>query len=154
MIVIVWGLDHEEAVATVEAMDEILDRIAGAPVSADCGHLVSIEREGIDCGLVIGLGLPDRSLVEWSDDSDPDAAGFAVEPALDLATGHLRFDFFGTPTDYGPARTQITSQLARQAAREYASSGLKPAGVEWRSAQEAIATDGTSLSKDELGEER
>ena len=154
MIVIVWGRDREESVSTVAEMDEVLDQIAAASVSADCGQLVSIEREDADRGLVIGVGLPERSMIEWSDDSDPEAASFAVEPALERASGHLRFDFFGTPTDYGPAKTQITNQLARQAAREFAASGLKPSGIDWRSVQDATGSEETSRAADEISENR
>ncbi len=128
-----WG-GHQVQVATVEDLDEVLDRAErdrnpdGLPYKIDL-VLDGSGGEFGESGLQLGLGHPQRAFLMWF--GEP-GGGLGHEAGLAPWTGGLlSFDYGGVPTEDGPERLGLSPAMARQAAREFLRTGQRPTCVRW-----------------------
>ncbi|GAA3781267.1 hypothetical protein GCM10022225_82070 [Plantactinospora mayteni] len=101
------------------------------PTAASAGlvtYAVQIHQPGRHGAIMIGIGHPERSFVDWLDRSQPHGSGnrYATDPDLPPASEAIAFDFYGDWTEMPPERTRITPERAREAAREYLRTGQQP----------------------------
>jgi hypothetical protein len=124
-----------EKISTAAELDQILDRVEHLLSRDGLSFLVTITELGsgdglIEYGLQIGVGHPHRSRLVYV---GPPAGGIGYSPDLPpWDGGDISFDFGGVPTEDSTDHTRITPHLARQAAREYVSTGQRPTCVSWQ----------------------
>lgn len=126
---------HEVAVSAIADLDAVLDQVAAQAAVDEVPYAVQIHRPHHDGAIMIGVGHPERSFIDWLDRSRPHGTGdrYAVEPDVPPTDEVIGFDVYGHWTDVPPPRTRVTPKAARAAAHEYLECGQRPAGVEWRS---------------------
>jgi len=124
---IAWGLDETEPtgqpvrqVQSAAELDAVLDEISATEQFMVTIYPVGGEPDGPS--MQIGIGHPQRGFVLWLG-SDP---GYAVDLDNEPLGEDLTFDYGGEPTDYGPARTRVSSEQVRQAVREFVATGARP----------------------------
>jgi hypothetical protein len=129
---VTWGLDeetddtHHARVTDADQMDHLLDTIAatrgdgGAPFAVT---IVADDDPDAHRALQLGVGHPDRAFVLCLGDH----GGYAYEPDLPPWSEPITFNYHGEPTEYGPNRTRTTPAVAREAARQYVTTGNRPA---------------------------
>jgi hypothetical protein len=124
---------HEVQVSTAAELDAVLDQVAAQASSEEVPYAVQIHQPGQHGAVMIGIGHPDRSFIDWLDRSEPHGTAnrYGVESGLAPVAEPIGFDFYGDWTDMPPARTRITPSAAREAAREYVCTGQRPTTVEW-----------------------
>jgi hypothetical protein len=124
----VWYTGHRRAieVATVEELDALLDRIAASPEHREFPTLVTIARADEQQSVQVLLGRKDLSLLIWYLARDDIAASKGTIPTSE----RIVFDYGGTPTN-AYDDTVIPVEAARQAVREFFSTGQRPTCIEW-----------------------
>ncbi|MBT8228366.1 MAG: hypothetical protein HKP61_18215 [Dactylosporangium sp.] len=80
-------------------------------------------------GLEVGVGHPDRAFVHFTT-ADGLGSGHGAEPGAEPWPNTLAWDYSGQRTDYDPVKTRVTPAAARQAARQYVTTGQRPTCVE------------------------
>ncbi|MGW0434503.1 Imm1 family immunity protein [Micromonospora sp. NPDC003197] len=119
---------NEVRVSTVQELDLVLDRVNAQAAAENLPYAVQIHQPGRHGAIMIGIGHPDRSFVDWLDRSQPHGSGnrYAADPDLPPASEAIAFDFYGDWTEMPPERTRISPERAREAAREYLRTGQQP----------------------------
>ncbi len=138
--VIGWGRDDDlpdgqprVPVANVEELDRVLDRLEHERGVDGASYLVEIADEDSGDGFItyhlqIGLGHPERASLHFI--GEP-AGGIGYEPGLAPWTGGtVTFDENGEPAEYGPDQMRVSPKVAREAAREWVRTGVRPSCVE------------------------
>jgi len=115
-------------VSTVAELDELLDRLHFDPVLRDAPPLVELVTPDETRALDVGLARPDYSVLLWHDD---DADEVLASKGTIGTNTDAAFNFGGTWTHI-PDRSAIPIELARQAAREFLTTGRRPTCVEWK----------------------
>jgi hypothetical protein len=107
-------------------LDELLDRVHADPAMRDAPPPVELVTADESRALDVGLARADYSVVIWHDDDADEllASTGSLEIDADAA-----FNFGGTWTHI-PDRSAIPPELARQAAREFLTTGRRPSCVE------------------------
>jgi hypothetical protein len=127
-----WGTgDGATGIATVADPDRVLDSITvepgGLPYSV--AIIVPDEANPYPVTLEIGVGHLHRSFAFHVASRDQAAWGYA--PSVPEGDGML-VDYAGQATDLAPHQTRVTPDTARQAARQFVSTGgLRPTNLEW-----------------------
>lgn len=124
---------NEVAVTSVAELDEVLDRVAQQASEEQLPYGVQIHQSDRNGAVMLGIGHPDRSFLDWLDRSEPHgrANRYAVEPGLPPVTEAIGFDLYGDWSERYPERTRVTPAGARKAAREYLRTGTQPTSVSW-----------------------
>lgn len=124
---------NEVPVATPEELDLVLDRVHAQAVAEDLPYAVQIHQPGRHGAIMIGVGHPERSFVDWLDRSQPHGSGnrYATNPDLPPTAQAIPFDFYGDWTEMPPERTRITPEHARRAAHDYVRTGKQPDLPAW-----------------------
>jgi hypothetical protein len=124
---------NEVTVTTVAELDDVLDRIAAQAADEELPYGVQIHRPGRHGAIMLGVGHPERSFLDWLDRSQPHGTAdrYGVQRDVPPATDRIAFDIYGHWSELDPERTQITAMVARDAAREYVRTGTQPNNVEW-----------------------
>jgi hypothetical protein len=124
---------HEVAVSTTAHVDAVLKQVAAQAAIDEVPSAVQIHRPRHDGAIMIGVGHPTRSFIDWLDRSQPHGTGdrSAVDTDLPNIEQSIGFDVYGNWSEMPPPRTRITPQAARAAAHEYLETGQRPTGVEW-----------------------
>lgn len=140
--VVTWGRGNRRPASTIAELDTALDEAAASGVPRMVGiyppeHLAgdaSPWDEPLPAALQVGVGHPDRSFVLWL---GPEG-GIGVEAdALPWPVGaaDIAFDYGGDAVFAGPGRARVTPATARQAAREFVSTGQRPTCLQWADEQ-------------------
>ena len=124
---------NEVAVSTVPELDAVLDRIATQAEAEHLCYAAQVHHLGHHGSIMIGIGHPERSFIDWMDRGQPEGRNnrFAVDPALPPVAEDVPFDVYGNWSEVSPERTRVRSATAREAAREYVRTGVRPTGVHW-----------------------
>lgn len=119
---------REVEVSTVEELDMVLDQVHRQAAEDGVAYAVQIHRPTRHGAIMIGVGHPDRSFVDWLDRSQPHGTGnrYAVDPDVEPADAPVAFDVYGDWTELPPVRTRIAAAQAREAARHYLRTGEQP----------------------------
>ncbi|MFY1616417.1 Imm1 family immunity protein [Micromonospora sp. WMMD736] len=129
---ITWGRgDGAASVSTVAELDATLDTISNAHITQMpyCVTLVAPGGGDFPVMLDICIGHPERSFVYHVAVDGSSAWGY--QPDVGPGPG-FTFDYAGTATDAWPERTRVTNATARQAARQFLTSGgQRPDAVAW-----------------------
>ncbi|MGC5309817.1 Imm1 family immunity protein [Micromonospora zamorensis] len=134
-IEITWGRgDGAASVSTVAELDAALDTISHAYTEQlpYCVTLVAPGGGEFPVMLDICIGHLQRSFVYHVAADGSSAWGYQqdLEPRPAFT-----FDYAGTPTDAWPERTRVTNATARQAARQFLTSGgQRPSALAWETA--------------------
>lgn len=118
-------------IATVTELDRVLDGITVEPDGLPYSVAIFIpdDTTPYPVTLEIGVGHPDRSFAFHV--GGRDQAAWAHEPSVPEGDGML-IDYAGQATDLAPHQTQVTPVGARQAAREFVSTGgTRPTNLQW-----------------------
>src|SRR5689334_15219307 len=120
-----WGLDNAVRIGSADELDALLRRLARAhrrrtPYAIDL--LPADERDG---GLQLGIGHPERAFVLSLDQP----GGYAIEPGVAPWPDSIAFDCGYEVVEFKPEWTRVTAQAAMEAARRYASTGIRPANL-------------------------
>jgi len=133
----VWyGRHGREPVSSVAELDTVLDAVqrqrgdGGAPFVVTIVPVVEDAEFDELPGLQVGVGLDDRAFVFFSA-ADGHGTGYGVEPGITQWPTVLAWDYSGQWTDYEPAKTRVTLATAREAARQYVTTGRRPINVQW-----------------------
>jgi hypothetical protein len=119
--------------STADELDALLDRSAAECGDNDLPHEVEVFNQGEKgefFGIQLGIGHPERSFVHFLSDSITVfgyqlGVGYGRHPiAFDRVTG-------SSPIYYPPSVTRVTPAVARQAAREYVTTGHRPFCLRW-----------------------
>jgi Immunity protein Imm1 len=123
----------EVTVTTIAELDAVLDRVAAQAVTDGLAYAVQIFQPDQRNAVMLGVGHPDRSFLDWLDRSQPHGSEdrIGVDPNTPPATDDIPFDVYGDWSELSPERTRITVPTAYQAAREYVSTGQRPTSVSW-----------------------
>jgi hypothetical protein len=134
-----WGKDESRpdghglaVVSTVTELDSVLDAIEGR--CAETGQLFVVhvyamdDADGLPGGVQIGVGHSQRSFAYWLGDE----GGSAFEPDLPSGPADLRFDYGGQPIFPTPEELRLRPAVARQIARDYVQSRLRPGWIGWQ----------------------
>lgn len=124
---------HEVRVSSVAELDEVLDRVAAQAAAEDLPYGVQIHQPDRPGAVMLGIGHPERSFLDWLDRSQPHGSGdrYGVQPETTPGTEPIAFDVYGDWAEMPPVRTRVTTATARRAAHEYVRSGKRPTCVEW-----------------------
>lgn len=124
---------EEVAVDTITDLDTVLEQIAVQAAADGVPYAVQLHQPGHHGAIMIGVGHPDRSFIDWLDRSQSHGTGdrFGIDPGLPPINEAIGFDVYGSWSELPPARTRITVQNARAAAHEYLQTGQRPTIVEW-----------------------
>ncbi|MCZ7379795.1 Imm1 family immunity protein [Micromonospora sp. WMMC250] len=129
---ITWGRgDGATSVSTVADLDATLDTIshAHAEQMPYCVTLIAPGAGEFPVMLDICVGHPERSIVYHI--AADGSSGWGYQPDLEPGA-RFSFDYAGTPTDAWPERTRVTDATARQAARQFLTSGgQRPDALAW-----------------------
>ncbi|ASW55762.1 Imm1 family immunity protein [Plantactinospora sp. KBS50] len=119
---------NEVPVSTAQELDLVLDRVNAQAAAENLPYAVQIHQPGRHGAIMIGIGHPERSFVDWLDRSQPHGSGnrYATDPDLPPVSEAIAFDFYGDWTEMPPERTRISPERAREAAREYLHTGQQP----------------------------
>jgi immunity protein Imm1 of predicted polymorphic toxin system len=141
---VVWGSQDPSGdtahVATVDELDQVLDRVGELRSQDGLPFLVSISpsEPGPDSsasGLQVGFGHPGRGRLLYV--GSP-GGGLGYDPDLPAWAGEeLSWDFGGVPTEDDAGTLRVTPEQARRAAREYVATGTRPTCVRWLGAARA-----------------
>ena len=107
-------------VTTAEEADAILDRIAADPRT----YLTHVVPANDDSMMELVWGHPERAMVMYADENQ---GGWGFEPSLPSLTEDLNYDHGSIE----PERTRVTATAARQAVREYVTTGKRPTNLSW-----------------------
>ncbi|MEV1321466.1 Imm1 family immunity protein [Micromonospora arborensis] len=133
---ITWGRgDGAASVSTVAELDAALDTISHTHTKQMpyCVTLVAPGGGEFPIMLDICMGHPERSFVYHVAADGSSAWGY--QPDLEPGPT-FTFDYAGTPTDAWPERTRVTQATARQAARQFLTSGgQRPHALAWETAE-------------------
>ncbi|MFY1692966.1 Imm1 family immunity protein [Plantactinospora sp. WMMB782] len=118
----------EVPVSTVQEVDLVLDHINAQAAAENLPYAVQIHQPGQHGAIMIGIGHPERSFVDWLDRSQLHGSGNRYATDLDLppASEAIAFDFYGDWTGMPPERIRISAEHARKAAHGYLRSGQQP----------------------------
>jgi hypothetical protein len=128
-----WGGRTGTAeVYTAAELDEVLDRIHVPAGELPYSVGIVIPDDSIfPAMLEIGIGHPDRSFA-YHVSHDGDSA-WAYQPELEPLEG-VTVNYAGTPTEIWPERARVTPGAARNAAREFVTTGgQRPSSLAWDS---------------------
>jgi hypothetical protein len=110
----------EAEVTTTEEADAVLNRIAAEPRA----YLVHVIPPGNTSVLEVVWGHPERAMVMYADDEQ---GGWGLEPSLPPLVHDLNYDHGSIEPD----RTRVSVAAARQAVREYITTGRQPTNLSW-----------------------
>jgi Immunity protein Imm1 len=131
------GMPDEEAIEvnSIEELDEVLDRWHAELMADEDARLVTLSASP-DLSLTIGLGN-EESVLNWTDESDTSAPYMTTRnPDYDFNTPDdddeedMEFAFGNTWNQY-PTRVLIPIVTAREAMREFFTTGNRPTNVDW-----------------------
>ncbi len=105
----------------------------GIPASGPCGVAYGVQVHNSDASgsVMVGIGH-ERSFVDWLDNSGARESG--SDPDVPAWPEPIGFDLYGNWHEYEPDDTRVSSDTARQAAREYVATGARPPCVGWQAA--------------------
>ncbi|GIG61416.1 hypothetical protein Lfu02_57880 [Longispora fulva] len=136
-LVIEWGTDPyvREPVETLAELDAALSRATAALSEDGLPVMITLYNpeeltspDGIHVGLFFGVG-PERATVQWSGKGES-LQGFS--PEVKPWDGEpIEFDFGGVPTEETPETVRVLPAAALQAARQFTTTGERPACLEW-----------------------
>jgi hypothetical protein len=125
---------REKFVETISELDFVLDQIErersdnGLPFMVDVTS-TEANYQGFPVGLHMSVGHPVRARVDWAGPPKPSTA---VDPGVPPWEGEaIAFDYGGLPTEEDTESLRVTPETARQAAREYVTTGQRPTCVGW-----------------------
>ncbi|AVT35822.1 hypothetical protein C6W10_04385 [Plantactinospora sp. BB1] len=140
MVAVGWGSSRWRAVGDVAELDALL---AGLAVISTGPQVVGLYpprflepgfRPGGQPGLPslqLGLGHPMRGFLYWA--GPHPSLGYELElPSWPAEVERIEFDYGGDPITCGPKLASVTPGAVRDAALEYAATGLRPTRVHWR----------------------
>lgn len=124
---------REVTVETSVDLQTVLDEIAAQAATDEIPYAVQVHQIGRHGAIMIGVGHPERSFIDWLDRSQPHGTGNRYGLQLDLAPidEPIGFDVYGNWTEVPPPRTRITPATARAAAGQYLLTAQRPTSVEW-----------------------
>lgn len=124
---------REVTVDTIARLRTVLDEITVQAVSDEIPYGVQIHRIDRHGAIMIGVGHPERSFIDWLDRSRSDGTGnrFGFQADLTSVDEPIGFDVYGNWINVSPPRTRITPQTARTAAEQYLQTARRPTNVEW-----------------------
>lgn len=129
-----WGYDGQQTVNSATELDTLLDRLEhergeeGDPLAV---AIIDLDADPeLRPGLDLGLGHPNRSFLFYSGTTATET-GYAADPALPAWDTDIYWDRGGSPDPHEPARTRIRPEQAREAARQYVTTGRRPTTVTW-----------------------
>jgi hypothetical protein len=114
-------------VRDIAQLDAILDDLQAR--FHDDPRLVTIAATNDEQSLSIALG-DDQSVLNWIDESDTENAYLTSRGDADATGEDVEFAFSNTWNEY-PPRVLIPTAVARQAVREYVTTGARPGNVAW-----------------------
>lgn len=124
---------HEVTVDTVAELDKVLSGIIVQAAADEVPYAVQICRVDQQGAIMMGVGHPERSFIDWLDRDQPHGTGnrYGVQPDLSLLSESIGFDVYGNWIEVRPARTRVASATARAAAEQYLRTGDRPTNIEW-----------------------
>ncbi|MEQ4300050.1 Imm1 family immunity protein [Plantactinospora sp. B6F1] len=140
MMAVVWGQGRWEAVGSVAELDALLGGLAALmPEPQVVGmYTPRFLEPGFRPGtpstlpsLQLGLGHPVRGFLYWTGPTG--SLGYEPElPPWPVGVERIEFDYGGEPIACGPKLACVTPGAVRDAALEYAVTGVRPTRVRWR----------------------
>ncbi|GIJ51378.1 hypothetical protein Val02_82640 [Virgisporangium aliadipatigenens] len=136
--IVTWGRDNRRTVSTVQELDAALDeatdsgtpRVVGIYPPEHFAGDASPWDEPAPPALQIGAGHPDRAFVLWLAAD----GGIGVDddlPPWPQGVADIAFDYAGDPVFAGADRARVGPSSAREAAREFVETGVRPTCVRW-----------------------
>ncbi|MEV7990171.1 Imm1 family immunity protein [Micromonospora sp. NPDC085948] len=126
--------DGAASVSTIAELDAMLDTISQAHTEQMPYCVTLVAPGGAEFPVMLGIciGRPDRSL-GYHVAADGSAWGY--QPDLEPGPA-FTFGYAGTPTDAWPERTRVSDATARQAARQFLTSGgQRPPALAWEAVE-------------------
>jgi len=131
-----WGYDPHmtRSVQSAEELDAVLDEAVEAQDEDGLHYVIDIvdpdTKHGefdLPLGLHMGVG-PKRAKVFWTGPGE----NIGYEPGVPPVTTDLpEFNYGGLPTEESPETVRVTPAVAREAAREFVTTGQRPTCLEW-----------------------
>jgi hypothetical protein len=114
-------------------LDAVFARVEAQSVEDDLPYGVQVWNEELPAAVMLGLGHPERSFLDWLDRNEPDGVAnrYAIIPEVPPAQDPIGFDIFGHWSERGSKRTRLTPAVAKDAAREYLRTNARPTNVQW-----------------------
>lgn len=125
MFTVTWNEHEKKELATVEDVDRLLEALH-ARYRGDDPQLVTVELDGGD-SLAIGVGQ-DRSVLNYVSGSK-DPPYFTSTGELDLDEP-IAFMFNGSLSEF-PMRNSVPMQAAREAVKEFCTTGALSPSIAW-----------------------
>lgn len=124
------GRGNKVDVCTVAELDLVLERVAAQASAEDIPYAVQIYRSDAPGSLMVGVGHPRRSMLDWLVPNGLHEYG--CQPGVPPWTEAVGFDVYGNWHERSPEKLRITPEAARNATREYVQTGQRPTCVEIR----------------------
>jgi hypothetical protein len=123
-----------ELVETVAELDAVLDQIEHQRSSDGLPFMVDVtsteaRNQDFPVGLHMSLGHPERARVDWAGPPKPSTA--FQNDILPWDGELIEFSYGGLPTEEEPETVRVSPEVAREAAREFVATGLRPTCVAW-----------------------
>ena len=119
----------EVDVSTVAELDAVLDRVAAHAAAKGVPFAVQVDREDSAGSVMIGVGHPQRSFIDWL--MDEGHRSFGSEPDMPAAAASVVFDVYGEWHEHPPEQSRVSPAVALEAAREYVRTGERPTCINW-----------------------
>jgi Immunity protein Imm1 len=116
-------------ISTVAELDAALDEAADQAVAEQLPYAVQVDHPRAPGCVTIGLGDEERAFVDWL--TPEGRREYAFEPHIPVEAGGVAFDVNGEWYEHDPEELRVTPMTAREAARQYVRTGLRPTCVDW-----------------------
>ncbi|WP_412739439.1 Imm1 family immunity protein [Krasilnikovia sp. MM14-A1259] len=127
-----WPGTPETTLSSVDELDVLLDRVAADRGDRGLACDVEVSRlgeNGEPLGVVLGVGHPERSFVHFTSET---GMVFGYEVDVGVSGPRIAFEeVAGSVVYHPPALTRVRPAIARQAAREFVTTGWRPTGLQW-----------------------
>lgn len=120
---------RKATVSTETELDAVLDQVAVESAAKGIAFAVQINRAASPGAVMIGVGDPGRSFVDWLMDKGHRLYGH--EPGVAAGADPVAYDVYGNFHEHPPEQSRVTPAVAREAAREYVRTGQRPTCVSW-----------------------
>lgn len=119
----------EVDVSTVAELDAVFDRIVTDAAAKGIPFAVQVDGEESSGSVMIGVGNPDHSFIDWL--MDEGHRNYGWEPGIPATVAPVAYDVYGEWHEHPPEESRVTPATAVEAAREYARTGERPTCVGW-----------------------
>jgi hypothetical protein len=120
---------NEVLVSTVDQLDRALDRVAAQANAEKLPYAVQVHRSEAPGSIMIGIGHPQRSFIDWLMPKGHREYGYVEGVAA--WSEPIGFDVYGEWHEHEPEQVRVVPATAREAAREYVRTGQRPTCVDW-----------------------